>query len=118
MTTQKEGVGLKNYPFVLVIWEDANGDATEEYEEKDILGKHEAAVFWSWGWKVIDTDKGLTLFNEYLPKGNTYRSRMFIPRGMIQKVVTLTVSKKREKRQPPMTISASITATQPTQPLG
>jgi len=97
-TSDLESLNLKSYPLVLVIWEDANGDATDEYEEKDIPGKHEAAVFKSWGWKVLDTDKGLTLFNEWMPKENTFRARMFIPRGMILKIIELTVSKKRSSR--------------------
>jgi len=88
-------VTLKNRPFVLVVWEDANGNATSEYAEEDLPGTHRASIFYSWGWKMLDDDRGITLVNEWYPKEESYRSRMFIPRGMIQKVIPLTVTKKK-----------------------
>lgn len=92
-----KSIGLLDKKFALVIWEDANGNATSEYAEDDMPGQHRPAVYHSWGWVVISNERGVTLVNEWCPKDESYRSRMFLPRGMILEETVLNVSRPRRK---------------------
>lgn len=93
--------GLADKKFKLIIWEDANGNAAAEYADADMPGFHKAAVYHSWGWVVISDDRGVSLVNEWCPKDESYRSRMFIPRGMIREETVLSVSRPRAKKVAP-----------------
>lgn len=94
-------IGLLEKKFALVIWEDANGNATSEYTDADMPGLHKAAVYHSWGWVVISDERGVSLVNEWCPKDESYRSRMFIPRGMIREEVALSVTSPRKRKENP-----------------
>lgn len=104
MTKQPTG---KN--FVMIEWGDAYGTADTEQREDEI--SHEAAHFISWGWLIRSNEKGVTIAAEWSPSGNTYRSVMFIPRGMIdsEKIVSKPTRpiRQRKKRIPqPVTTGA------------
>lgn len=89
-------VDLPNKRFALVIWEDANGNATSEYSDDDMPGFHRPAIYYSWGWVVISDARGVSLVNEWCPKEESYRSRMFIPRGMVLEEIVLSVARSRK----------------------
>lgn len=84
--------------FVCVEWEDANGNATSEYAPADIPGVHKASVFYSWGWLVLDNEIGVTLMTEWCPKEETWRGRMFMPRGMVRSVTPFPKGGKKNDR--------------------
>lgn len=94
-TSDRVHIRLPEKRFALVVWEDANGNATTEYAEGDMPGVHRPAVYHSWGWIVISDERGVSLVNEWCPKDESYRSRMFIPRGMIREEILLDVARQR-----------------------
>lgn len=94
-------------PFVFVHWHDAHGshgDTTASYSEDDL--PHESKLMVTAGWLVKDDDKGITLFGEWCCDDDDetpWRSRTFIPRGM---VVSVSPAPSPRRRRPGTTSSA------------
>lgn len=86
--------------FVEVKWEDAWGDATVAVFPQDAHEGHKAEVIRTYGWLVLKTDKGVSIFSEKCDDGS-YRGRSFIPRAMILSLTPLKLSKPRKKAEVP-----------------
>jgi hypothetical protein len=87
---------------VLAIWDDAWGDAHEIVTIDDASLKHRPTVMQTVGWLLMDTEKGVSLFNERcLDQGEeSYRGRTFIPRAMVRSVTPVIKPRKARKRPP------------------
>ena len=85
---------------VLVVWDDAWGDAHESVSLEDAHLKHRPTVMQTVGWLLRDDEQGVSLFNERcLDQGEeSYRGRTFILRAMVKSV--MPVIKPRKKRSP------------------
>jgi len=86
-------------PFGMVVWEDAHGNATDEYSEGDNF-KHRPAIYHTYGWIYQSDDAGVTLFMEHCIADRSWRGRAFVPRKMVVEEVILNLVKPRKKREP------------------
>lgn len=87
---------------VSVEWLDAWVDGSDQVSVGDPDPHHHALLMQTIGWLVREDESGVSIFNERcLDEGDgSYRSRTFIPRGMIQSVTPFCMSKPRAKRTP------------------
>lgn len=95
---------MSNPPTLVVVeWLDAWVDGSDSVTHGDPDPKHKATLMQTLGWLVRDTPEGVSIFNERCLDADdgSYRSRTFIPRGMIKNVIPFTMSKPRGKRIPP-----------------
>lgn len=84
-------------PLVVVVWQDAWGDMTTPVELSEVGKSHTPELVTTIGWVLRDDDTGIQLSAEQCADG-TYRSRSFIPRGMVQSVTPYRLTKPRTKR--------------------
>jgi predicted dinucleotide-utilizing enzyme len=83
---------------VLVIWNDAHGDPMRQIWTSEELTQHKPVVVFTIGFLYKEDEVGVTLFTEMIEDDATsFRGKMFIPKGMIVSMDTLTVSRKRKK---------------------
>lgn len=107
------------HPLVAVVWDDAKATAVVEYDLNEVRTQfHRAARYTTYGLKLVDDEKGVTLASEEGDDHNL-RGLSFIPRAMIVEVVSLTqprVRKPRVKRQPVPPPAAEANAPAPAVP--
>lgn len=84
--------------FVEVEWEDAWGNATEAVFPQDAHEQHKPEVIKTYGWLLVDNEKGVSVFSEKCDDGS-YRGRSFITRAMIKSVIPLKLSKPRKSKK-------------------
>lgn len=94
---------LADRTLVCVIWDDAHGTASGEYTEDEIAKDlHQPMPIKSFGLKVQDDERGVSLANEITSEDldvlPTYRGVSFIPRAMVKEVIDLGVPARRRKR--------------------
>lgn len=79
-----------------VVWWDAWADGSDIATLNDAHEKHKATLMETLGWLLVSDEKGVSIFNERcLDKGDeSYRSRTFIPRAMIQSVTPVIKPRK------------------------
>lgn len=87
---------------VVVEWLDAWVDGTDTVGAGDPDPRHHPTLMQTLGWLVRDTPEGVSIFNERCidDDDGSYRSRTFVPRGMIQSVTPFTMSKPRKVKPP------------------
>mgnify|MGYP001585292875 FL=1 len=87
-------------PFVVLVWDDAFGDATTEVTLKTVMDGHHAQVFQTAGWLLKDDETGVSLANERgVDQGEeVYRGRTFVPRGMVRSLTPFILTRPRKKR--------------------
>jgi hypothetical protein len=92
------------FPFVVAVWDDAWGDATDSASAKDVDDRHKPTVIQTVGWMLKDDEKGVSIFNErYMDEGETeYRSRTFIPRSLIRSVTPFNLVRPRQRKAGPI----------------
>lgn len=84
-------------PLVVVTWLDAWGDMTTPVELSEVGKSHKAEEVTTIGWVLRDDETGIQLSGEHCADG-TYRSRSFIPRGMVQSVTPYQLVKPRVQK--------------------
>lgn len=97
------------YPFAVIAWDDAHGDASVEIAVEELDAHHKGARYQSYGWLLRSDDKGVSLAPEWSCSDGKYRDVMFIPRGMIleEQLLILTPPRKsRGSRAPKVTQQA------------
>lgn len=89
-------------PYVIIVWDDAWGDATAVVTLKDVEAKHRPTVMQTIGWLLKEDEKGISLANERcLDLGDEgYRGQTFIPRSLVRSVTPFKVSIPRKKKEP------------------
>jgi hypothetical protein len=101
------------HPLVAVVWDDAKATAVVEYDLNEVRTQfHRAARYTTYGLRLVDDDKGVTLASEEGDDHNL-RGLTFIPRPMIVEVVMLhqpRTRKARQKRQAQATPPAATAA--------
>jgi hypothetical protein len=87
-------------PFVIVVWDDAHGDAQKVVSEDDF--PHKPVVMKTMGWLLRDDTLGISLANEeFQEDGKDYfRGHSFIPREMVRSCTPMTLAKSRKKKTP------------------
>lgn len=85
---------------VVVDWLDAWADGTDQVSPADPDPKHKGTLMQTLGWLVRDTEEGVSVFCERCidKDDGTYRSRTFIPRGMIRSITPFRMTKPRTKK--------------------
>lgn len=88
---------------VVVEWYDAWVDGTDTVNPADPDPRHHATLMQTLGWLVRDTELGVSIFNERCidDDDGSYRSRTFIPRGMIKSITPFIMSKPRTRKVVP-----------------
>lgn len=84
------------YPLAQVMWDDAHGSATVQYEAHEI--PHAPVVITTYGLLLRDDTAGITVAGEFVADG-TFRAVTFIPRGMVRKVTLLRGQKKAQEKK-------------------
>lgn len=86
---------------VVVVWDDAHGDAQKVVGEDDL--PHKPVVMKTIGWLLKDDEVGVSVANEeFQEDGKDYfRGHSFIPRKMIRSVTPFNLSKRRKHKEVP-----------------
>lgn len=82
------------YPPVLVRWDDAEADNSWQDEPTSAL---EATIATTLGFLIRDEANWILVADSYFEKGTTIGNTTKIPRGMIQELTFLNITKKRIK---------------------
>ena len=86
------------HPLVAVVWDDAKATAVVEYDLNEVRTQfHKAARYTTYGLRLVDDEKGVTLASEEGDDHNL-RGLTFIPRAMIVEVVVLGWPRPRKPR--------------------
>lgn len=82
-----------------VSWSDAHSDLDQAWIQADGFS-HSALRVTTVGWVVKEDSEGVTLFSESIADSESasYRSRTFIPRGMVVTIEPLSVRKSRPRK--------------------
>ena len=86
------------HPLVICHWLDAWGDTTNSATAENVHEQHCPATMQTIGWVLKDDADGVSIFNEHDTDEDSYRSRTFIPRGMIVSVIPYQLTKVRTKK--------------------
>jgi len=87
----------EKYPHIVeVVWEDAWSNSTKYYTREE-LDAEQPLVLHSVGYLLKDDKSGVALTVEHNPQGEHSRHIMFIPRGMIRKMVKLRKPQPRKR---------------------
>lgn len=82
---------------VVVTWNDAHGDPVRQVWTSEELTNHQPIVVKTLGWLYKEDEVGVTLFTELIEDETlSFRSKTFIPRGMIVSIDTLVVASKKK----------------------
>ncbi len=81
-------------------WLDAWVDGSDQVNLGDPDPHHHPLLMQTIGWLIREDESGYSLFNERCLDDSSYRSRTFIPRGMVKKVTAFAMTKPRTKRAP------------------
>lgn len=79
-------------PLVCIRWHDAHGDATRVVDRRTLVEYHQPLVVDTVGWLLGDRDGGVSVANERLIEDghvSSWRGHSFIPRPMLQQILTL-----------------------------
>jgi len=96
------------YPFVHVVWNDANSPgAALAYEPED--APHAPVVVETWGFALKHDEAGVTVANELFEDGR-YRGLTFIPAPMLVELTRMTLHVRKPKRIKVVEVSAPVSS--------
>lgn len=85
--------------FVAVTWEDAWADSTGEWTQENVHENHRPAIMQTVGWLLLESEAGVSIFNERDTVLGSYRGRTFVPGRMILKVEDFPVKRKPNRKK-------------------
>jgi hypothetical protein len=93
----------KDFPYMLVEWNDAYGTSEDDVFTLDDLTDHRPIRMRTRGMILLDNEHGITMTSEdYLDNNKQYfRGRQFIPRGMIVSVTPVKTVRSKKKAPAP-----------------
>jgi hypothetical protein len=91
-------VSYQKRQIVIVVWEDAHGDAHTEVTEDQL--PHKPKLMTTLGWLLKNDAEGCSIANEHCADGDAtcYRGYTFIPAKMLKSVTPFVLASPRKPR--------------------